>query len=81
LENNVRDKYHQISSRHVQERVQDKGYTWHFESSLVIVPRDKSQYVSHLPPSAEPTPTAPAPTAPRKVGPARAATAAKGERP
>ena len=48
IENNLRDKYHQISSRHVQERVQDKSYSWHFESSLIVAQRDKQNYVSHL---------------------------------
>lgn len=81
FENNLRDKYHQISSRHVQERVQDKGYTWHFESSLIIAPRDKAQYVSHLPQPVEPEAAPKATPAPRKAPPARAATAAKGERP
>jgi Tfp pilus assembly PilM family ATPase/outer membrane murein-binding lipoprotein Lpp len=79
FENNLRDKYHQISSRHVQERVQDKGYTWHFESSLVIAPRDKKQYVSHLPQPAEPEAALPTTPAPAKVPLLRAAV--EGERP
>ena len=41
IENSLRDKYHQISSRHVQERMQDKSYSWHFESSLIVAQRDK----------------------------------------
>ena len=36
IENSLRDKHHQISSRHVQERVQENSYSWHFESSLVV---------------------------------------------
>lgn len=53
IENDLRDKYHQISSRRVQEREQENSYSWHFESSLIVSPRDKKQYVSHLldPPS------------------------------
>jgi hypothetical protein len=51
IENSLRDKFHQISSRHVQERVQENNYSWHFESSLVVASRDKKQYLSHLPES------------------------------
>jgi hypothetical protein len=49
IENSVRDKDHQISSRHVQERDQDKSYAWHFEAQLVVTPRTSKGYVSHLP--------------------------------
>ena len=49
IENSLRDKYHQISSRHVQERDQDKSYAWHFEAQLVVTPRESKYYVSHLP--------------------------------
>jgi len=49
LETSLRDKYHQISSRHVQERDQDKSYAWHFEAQLVVTPRESKHYVSHLP--------------------------------
>lgn len=49
IENSVRDKDHQISSRHVQERDQDKGYTWHFEAQLVVSPRDAKNYAENLP--------------------------------
>ncbi|MBI3836473.1 MAG: hypothetical protein HY288_00890 [Planctomycetia bacterium] len=55
IENSLRDKFHQIASKHVQERMQDKSYSWHFESSLVVAPRDKGQYVSHLPNRPEPS--------------------------
>ena len=49
IENSLRDKFHQIANKHVQERMQDKSYSWHFDSSLVVAPREKGQYVSHLP--------------------------------
>ncbi|MEX2114076.1 MAG: hypothetical protein WD845_12870 [Pirellulales bacterium] len=49
IENNLRDEHHQISSRHMQEQLQENDYSWHFESSLVVTPRDPSEYVSHLP--------------------------------
>ncbi len=73
IESQLRDKYHQISSRHVQERLQEASYTWHFESSLLVAPRAKQQYVSHLPPE-ETEPEAPTPpkTPPRRIAPPRA---------
>ena len=75
IENNLRDKYHQISSRHVQERVQEKSYSWHFESSLIVAQRDKQNYVSHLAgrpePADEPAETSQA--APQKLVPPRPA--------
>ena len=58
IENSLRDKFHQISSRHVQERVQENSYSWHFESSVVVASRDKKQYVSHLPSSETAEPAA-----------------------
>jgi Tfp pilus assembly PilM family ATPase len=73
IENNLRDKYHQISSRHVQERVQEKSYSWHFESSLVVAERDKRDYVSHLASRPEPEPAETAPPAPQKLVPPRPA--------
>ncbi len=36
IENNLRDAYHQISSRHMQERLQENDYSWHFESSIEV---------------------------------------------
>lgn len=65
IENNLRDKHHQISSRHVQERLQENSYSWHFESSLVVASRDKKQYVSHLPSSETTEPAAPRQPLPR----------------
>jgi hypothetical protein len=55
IENQLRDDHHQISSRHMQEQSQDEGYSWHFESSLVVTPREPRQYFSHLPPELRPT--------------------------
>lgn len=49
MESNVRDKFHEVRSRRVQERIRDKSYAWHFESSMSVAKRDKSQYTSHLP--------------------------------
>jgi Tfp pilus assembly PilM family ATPase len=60
MEGNVRDKFHEVRSRRVQERLRDKSYAWHFETSMSVVKRDKSQYVSHLP-EASPEGQTPAP--------------------
>lgn len=54
IENQLRDDHHQISSRHMQEQSQDEDYSWHFESSVVVTPRERGQYVSHLPPEMRP---------------------------
>jgi len=48
MERNIRDQYHEISSKRVQERVREKSYSWHFETAMLAGKRDKSQYVSHL---------------------------------
>lgn len=49
METNVRDKYHELSSKRVQERIRDKTYSWHFETSISVAKRTKNQYTSHLP--------------------------------
>lgn len=54
MEQGLRDKFHQIQTPRLEERLQDKAYTWHFESSVHVVPRTKSEYVSHLPEPATP---------------------------
>ena len=53
MESNIRDKFHEIRSKRVQERQREKDYTWRFETSMSAARRDKSQYVSHLPTSPE----------------------------
>ena len=53
MESNVRDKYHEIRSKRVQERQQDKDYAWHFETSMTVAKRAKDEYDSHLPPAAD----------------------------
>jgi hypothetical protein len=52
FENQLRDEHHQISSRHMQQRLEENDYTWHFESSIVVAPRAAGQYLSHLPATA-----------------------------
>ena len=48
MENNIRDKYHEIRSKRVQERQQDKDYTWRFETAMTVAKRPKDEYLSHL---------------------------------
>ncbi len=48
MENNMRDEFHEIRSKRVQERQQDKDYTWQFETSMTVLKRPKDKYVSHL---------------------------------
>jgi hypothetical protein len=50
MEQSLRDRFHQIRTPRVEERIQDESYTWRFESTLAIGPRNKSDYVSHLGP-------------------------------
>ena len=45
----MRDRHHDISSKRVQERVREKSYTWHFETSMQVDKRVKSELLSHLP--------------------------------
>jgi len=63
MEGAVRDRYHVISSKRVQERVGDRSYSWHFETSMLVAKRDKSGYVSHLPGSQPAAPSPPPPEA------------------
>ena len=49
MESNVRDKYHEIRSKRVQEQQQDKDYTWRFETLMTVGKRAKDEYDSHLP--------------------------------
>jgi len=45
LEQNVRDEFHEVRSRRIQERGQGKGYPWVFETSMSVAGRDKESYV------------------------------------
>jgi cell division ATPase FtsA len=63
IENNLRDEHHQISSRHMQERLQEDNFSWHFEASIGVSPRGPQEYVSHLPPDQRPVKAAPKATA------------------
>jgi len=43
MEQSLRDEYHEVRGKRVQER-EGKGYAWTFESSITVVGRDKSSY-------------------------------------
>jgi hypothetical protein len=45
MEQNVRDQYHEVRSKRLQERDQGKGYSWVFETSMSVTGRDKESYV------------------------------------
>ena len=47
--NAIRDRFHDIESPRVQERGDDKEYTWRFTTSMSVARRAPSQYTSHLP--------------------------------
>jgi Tfp pilus assembly PilM family ATPase len=51
MESNLRDDYHEVRTKRVQESVQGANHTWKFDSSLVVGSRDKSKYQSHLSPA------------------------------
>jgi Tfp pilus assembly PilM family ATPase len=49
MERNLRDQFHEIRSPRLQGLRQDEYYTWRFESSITVVAREKTQYLSYLP--------------------------------
>lgn len=48
MESNLRDDYHEVRTKRVQESVQGSNHTWKFDSSLVVGARDKEKYQSQL---------------------------------
>jgi Tfp pilus assembly PilM family ATPase len=48
MEGNLRDEFHEVRTKRVQESVQGTAHTWKFDSSLLVGARDKSSYESHL---------------------------------
>src|SRR5690606_24683611 len=44
LEQKLRDEFHEIRSKRVQERGRGQDYTWHFESAIAVKPRTTEQY-------------------------------------
>jgi hypothetical protein len=62
MESQLRDEYHEIRTRRVQESVQGTTYTWKFDSSLWVTRRSKDDYLAFLPFTADRTNVAPAET-------------------
>ncbi len=46
METNLRDEFHEVRSRRVQESERDRALTWQFESSMSVVPREKEAYLA-----------------------------------
>ena len=44
MEDELRDKYHQIRTPHLEERIQNKKSTWQFESTMHVIGRSKALY-------------------------------------
>jgi len=42
--NNIRDEYHRVYPKRVQERLPNRAYAWHFLASLWVARRDKTQF-------------------------------------
>ena len=79
MENHIRDKYHEVSSKRVQERVRNKTYSWHFETSIAVDRRDKEHYTSHVPAAErEKEKESPAPPATSVSGTSASGTATSG---
>jgi hypothetical protein len=49
MENTIDDAFHNVETKRVQNRLREKIYTWHFDASMTVTRRDKTQYTSHLP--------------------------------
>ena len=50
MESQLRDSFHEIRSKRVQERGNEQDYAWRFETTMNIAGRPKGQYTSHLSP-------------------------------
>lgn len=46
LESTLRDPFHEVRSKRVQESVRGKVFTWQFDSSLSVKPRVREQYLA-----------------------------------
>ena len=54
MERDIRDEFHEVRSRRVQERVQEKAFSWLFETSMSVARRSQSQYQNPPPNQAKP---------------------------
>jgi Tfp pilus assembly PilM family ATPase len=44
MEQGIRDQFHQVRSKDIRQRGEDKAYTWQFSSSMYVGRREQSQY-------------------------------------
>ncbi len=58
METSLRDDYHEVRSRRVQESAQPRAFTWEFESSISVVTRSTEEYVATAKAAAESATTA-----------------------
>lgn len=49
MESGLRDEFHEVRTKRVQESVHGQTHTWKFDSSLLVAAREPSKYQSHLP--------------------------------
>lgn len=50
MESSLRDDFHEVRTKRVQESVQGANHTWKFDSSLLVGVRQPDKYLSHLSP-------------------------------
>lgn len=62
MESNLRDAHHEVRSKRVQATIQERSYTWQFDSSLAVTRRAKEEYRTSPTQVAGPTVPAPATT-------------------
>ncbi len=56
MEKEMRDAFHDISSKRLMERGPSGQLTWSFETSMTVGPRTAATYLAHLPPATGPSP-------------------------
>ncbi len=49
MEQQIRDQYRGVRSPTIRARPSEQDYTWSFDASIAVKPRNKDAYVSHLP--------------------------------
>jgi hypothetical protein len=49
MENEMRDTFHDISSKRLMERGPGGDLAWSFETSMTVAPRTAATYLAHLP--------------------------------
>jgi hypothetical protein len=44
MERQVRDEFREVRTPRIQERRKENAYNWHFETSVLVSKRERSQY-------------------------------------